>query len=183
VAVVSPRFAEEIPGLTAWLTANYLGRHQVDGVALYFGKIGTEPDSSASLNSRFGNLVALTGLDLGSQPWTGDAANYVSLWWRLEAQIDDSYVEQMIFRRPVSGEIVGRLQRPLFEGQFDPAAWTVGAQVRDTFRVSLPDLQPGRVEVYLSLCQIDSNRCLPLRNQPTATELPLGQIRVAHEQR
>lgn len=48
VVVVSPRFAEEVPGLTDWLAATYQELHQADGVSIYFGKIESKPDSTAS---------------------------------------------------------------------------------------------------------------------------------------
>jgi hypothetical protein len=178
VAALTPRFNQDIPGLPEWLAVHYLGLYKRDQLVIYFAKKGADNQYTPLPAHQFGDVVQLYGLSLSTPPWDRDKPAFISLYWRLEATLQQSYIEQITLRNS-TGEQAFRVIRRPFEGQFDPALWQVNEQARDTFWLNLPvDLPPGNYDLYLSLCEAETEPCLPLQNQQGQTELRLGQIQV-----
>jgi hypothetical protein len=176
VAVVSPRFGESIPGLREWLADNYLGLYAQSETFVYFAKKGADDEYVPVHNGKFGDLVLLYGLHLSDQPWhPGDKA-YVSLFWRLESPMVDSYIEKIELRDASSHKQVYEIVRSPFEGLFDTTEWHIKDQVKDTFRLDLPgDLPAGTYDIYLSLCSVKTESCLAV-NRAQQTGLKIGQM-------
>ncbi|MFQ5611551.1 MAG: phospholipid carrier-dependent glycosyltransferase [Anaerolineae bacterium] len=175
VAVVTPRFGESIPGLPEWLADRYLGLYPQDDTFVYFGLKGADGRHSPLSGGDFGGVVRLYGLQLDAGP--GQESRAISLFWQLTAPLEDSYIERVTLRDPASDEEIFQMSRPPFEGMFHPEAWPVGERVRDTFWLNLPpDLPAGEYDLYLSLCILGSEQCLPVANEPGQTALFIAQL-------
>lgn len=176
VAVVTPRFGESLPGLPEWLAQHYLGLYAQSETFVYFapkGNLAQNIDFRPAPDGSFGGLVRLSGYHL-SRP-TGAEPLYISLYWLLESPIKENYVEQITLRRATDGAAAFQMERPPFEGKFNPAAWHINEAARDTFRLYLPaELPAGKYNLHLSLCAPETGQCLEVgRGQ---TELFLEQI-------
>jgi hypothetical protein len=179
VATLTPRFTQEIPGLPEWLADHYLGLYRRDQRSIYFAKKGADDSYTPLPNSSFGTIVNLYGVHLSEQPWDRDEAIFISLFWQLETAFPNNYIEKITLREPASGKQLFQMARPPFEGQFDPALWQVDEEVKDTFWLKLPaDISTGSYHLYLSLCIVETEECLPVNNEPGLAELFLGQIKV-----
>jgi hypothetical protein len=180
VAALTPRFNQEIPGLSEWLANNYLGLYRRGEISLYFAKIGPGRNYTSLPDYSFGGMVELYGVHFNEQPWVRGKTAYISLFWRLQRPLQNNYLEKITLRSPAHGAQVYQMMRLPFEGQFEPASWRVANQARDTFWLSLPtDLPAGTYDLKFSLCKPETGQCLPVDNHPAQTEVLLGQITVA----
>ncbi len=181
VAVVTPRFGESVPGLPEWLAENYLGLHAQNETFVYFALKG-RPEKETGNNytpvqsGSFGGVVQVYGVQLSDQAWSKEEKRIISLYWQLESPLEVDYVEQITLQDVVSNKQVYQVKRTLFEGQFNPTAWRIDEQARDTFWLDFPtDLPAGSYDMYLALCTPETERCLSIDNQGQ-TQLHLGQI-------
>jgi hypothetical protein len=170
--IVTGRFGESVLGLNDWLAQHYLALYnQNDEVLVYFAQKGADSDYTALSEGEFGGLLKLYGVDFTEEK----SGRFVSLYWQLQAPLPAIYNQHLILRQAGQSRIVYQTVRQPFAGQFDPAAWEVGVQAKDTFYMELPpQLPPGSYELYLSLCLEDS--CLPLTGAPDKVEVYLGQV-------
>lgn len=180
VAVLTPRFNQEMPGLSEWLTDNYLGIYRHAEISVYFAK--KEPNGAYTplSNHSFGGIVGLHGVHLNKQSWANkEDVVFISLFWQLEAPLQGNYIEKISLRDSINSKQLSQTTRLPFEGQFNPAFWHINEQARDTFWLNLPaDLPAGTYDLYLSLCMPRIEQCLPINNDPGQLELYLGQIKV-----
>jgi hypothetical protein len=179
VAVLTPRFAEEIPGLPEWLAKNYLGLYQHDEISIHFAKKGADDNYMSLPGHSFGNQVNLYGVRFGEPAWEREEAAFISLFWQLEGRLEQQYIEKITLRDATTGEQQFQMTRLPFEGQFNPASWQTGERVKDTFWLTWPaDLAAGSYHVFLSVCLPETEQCLAVDNNQGQIELDLGRIKV-----
>ena len=120
------------------------------------------PQPHFEVGADFGGQATLVGLDAGStQVSLGDTLP-VRLYWRAEAEFDQSYTAFVHLIGP-DGRLYGQVDQAPGAGAFPTTGWLPGEYIADDYAVSLaPDALPGEYQLEIGMYNPETGRRLPV---------------------
>jgi hypothetical protein len=120
----------------------------------------TSPEPSNRVDINWDTTITLLGYDLDH---TNPETLAITLYWRAERRMDESYTTFLHLIDPVSGQIVSQADVIPRGWSYPTNWWEAGEVIQDTVQLSLSDVPPGEYMLSIGWYQLETGERLPIK--------------------